>query len=228
MWILALACAFFIFLHLIISGTSLRGQIIGKVGRQPYLIAYGIVSALSLAWMTLAFTRALSDPLNIEFWDTPELLRILVFPLNLLAFLLIIIGATSASPTGVQSQKHLPDIPIHGIIRVSRHPVLAGIALWAGVHLITNPSLASWVFFGTLLVSSAAGPSVIDRKRLLAYPAVYETIMRRTSIVPFLAIAQGRVDFNVREIGFVRPFMALGIFFLITVLHEFFFSVRAL
>ncbi len=228
MWILALACAFFIFLHLIVSGTNLRGQIVAQIGRRAYLAIYIVLSAISVAWMTIAFTRTLSDPLNIPFWDTPGLLRVLALPFNLLAFFLIVIGATSPSPTGVTSQKALPSIPIQGIIRVSRHPVLTGLAIWAGVHLITNPSLASWVFFGTFLVSTTAGTSIIDRKRLTAYPGAYETIMRRTSIVPFLAIIQGRTDFDMREIGFVRPFLALGIFCLLAVLHEFLFSVRAI
>lgn len=228
MLILALACAFFIFVHLIVSGTNLRAQITDRIGRPAYLLLYVMSATISVIWMTIAFMRAQLDMLNITFWETPGILRILALPVNLLAFMLVVIGVTSSSPTGLSSRRQLPHMPIYGIIRVTRHPILAGIGVWALMHMITSPQLASWVFFGTLLVSSAAGASIIDRKRLIAYDSIYGTIMRRTSIIPFAAIIQGRVDFNVREIGFAKPFMALGIFCLIAVLHEFLFSVRAL
>ena len=46
-------------------------------------------------------------------------------------------------------------LPVHGITRVTRHPRLCGVSLWAIAHLLVNGHLAALLMFGALLVTAA-------------------------------------------------------------------------
>lgn len=228
MWMLALACAFFLAIHVMISASSLKNRVIEKTGAPAYYILFSLLSLIGLIWMGVSFGLALNDSLNVVLWNSGPYLRVLGIIGNFLAFLLVVIGYTSPSPTSLGALWQMPDQPVHGIIRVSRHPVLAGIGVWALTHMICNGNLAAWIFFGTLLVLCALGANTIDRKRLTLLGETYAKIKRRTSIVPFVAILEGRAQFEAGEIGVVRPILAVSVFSVFLVLHELFFTVRAI
>jgi len=80
------------------------------------------------------------------------------------AFLLAVIGLTTSNPTIVGEEGRVARPP-EGIVRVTRHPFLIGVGLWAVVHLIANGDLASFIFFGSLAVTALAGTVSIDAKR---------------------------------------------------------------
>lgn len=230
MWTLALACAFFLCIHLMVTGTSLKEQIIAGIGTITYYILFCLFSVVGLLWMTVSFIIALSetDSLNHVFWTAPLFLRIIALVGNFIAFLLIVLGLLSPSPTNLLTARKLPDKPVYGVIRISRHPVLAGIGLWALMHLLCNGNLASWLFFGSLLALCALGANNIDRRRMAVMGDTYASIKRRTSIVPFVAIIEGRTAFIPDELGYARMFLAAATFAVFAVLHELLFAVRAL
>lgn len=228
MWTLALACAFFLCIHLMISGTALKEQIIGRIGGTAYYVLFSILSVVGLTGMAVAFAIAHNDPLNFKLWEAPFPLRIIALVVNFLAFLLLILGLTTPSPTNLMALFRLPDKSVYGVVRISRHPVLAGIGLWAFMHLVCNGNLASWLFFGSLLGVCAIGANNIDRKRLALMGPTYESIMRRTSILPFVSIIEGRTAFAPEELGIARLFLATSMFAMFAVLHELLFIAPAL
>ncbi len=228
MWTLALACAFFLCIHLMISGTSLKETIIARIGDTAYYALFSIVSFLGLIGMCVAFAVVRLDPLNIVFWTAPMPLRIIALVVNFIAFFMVVLGITTPSPTNLMALLKLPDKQVYGVIRISRHPILSGIGLWAFIHLICNGNLASWLFFGSLLVICALGANNIDRKRQALMGEAYASIMKRTSIVPFVAIIEGRTAFAVEELGYARMFLAASMFTMFFMLHEMLFIARAL
>ena len=230
MWTLALACAFFLALHLMISGTPVKERVIAVVGGIAWYIGYAVLSFAALVWMCVALAIALNnqDNLNVVVWSAPLFLRIIALVFNFIAFLLVVLGFLTPSPTNLYALHRLPEKPVFGIIRVSRHPVLAGIGLWALVHIVCNGNLAAWLFFGTLLAQCAVGAINIDRKRLVLMGDLYASIIKRTSILPFVAIIEGRTAFAPEELGYARMFLAASLFSVFTVLHEMLFVVRAL
>ncbi|ESQ80709.1 hypothetical protein AEAC466_21630 [Asticcacaulis sp. AC466] len=228
MWTLALACAFFLFIHLLISGTTMKEQIIGRIGGVAYYILFSLLSIGGLIWMGIAFAMALGDPMNVVLWKSGTFLRVIGLLGNFLAFLLVVVGLTTPSPTNLLALRQLPDKTVYGIVRVSRHPVLAGIGIWAVTHLITNGNLAAWIFFGSMLALTALGANNIDRKRLALMGDVYASIKRRTSIVPFVAIIEGRTAFAPEELGVARMLLAVSMFSAIAALHELLFTARAI
>lgn len=228
MWTLALTCAFFLCIHLMISGTSLKEQIIGKIGGTAYYVIFSILSVVGLAGMSIAFAVAHNDPLNHVFWSAPLPLKIIALVVNFFAFFLVVLGLTTPSPTNLMALWRLPDKSVYGVIRLSRHPVLAGIGLWAFMHLICNGNLASWLFFGSLLGVCALGAANIDRKRLAMMGPTYQSIVKRTSILPFVAIIEGRTAFAPEELGIARMFLAASMFAMFAMLHEMLFIARPL
>jgi uncharacterized membrane protein len=78
----------------------------------------------------------------LEWWKPIAI--ILMFP----AALLVVIGLTTPNPTAFAQEGRVGQPP-QGIVRVTRHPFLTGVGLWALVHRIGNGDVASLVFFAT-------------------------------------------------------------------------------
>src|SRR5207244_2811440 len=142
-------------------------------------------------------------------WGMLEWWKPFAIILMLPASLLVVIGLTTPNPTALAQEGRLAQPP-QGIVRVTRHPFLIGVGLWALVHLIGNGDVASLVFFATWAIVALAGTVSIDRKRQRLLGAAWEPFAAQTSIVPFAAIAAGRNRFEAGEIGLWRWGAALA------------------
>src|SRR5262249_13004296 len=109
------------------------------------------------------------------------------------------------------------DEPARGIIRITRHPIMWGIILWAGAHLLARGERAATVFFGGFLVLAALGTILMDRRK--STNPDFQRFKGVTSNIPFVAIAQGRNRIAWREIGWARPAIGIAIFVLVFFLH---------
>lgn len=198
---LSLAALFFIGLHLGVSGTPLRDRAVSLIGLRGYMVAFSAASVAGMAWLVSAYSGAAYVPT----WGQLEGWKPFAIALMLPAFLLVVVGLLTPNPTAV-AQEGLVDRPPQGIVRVTRHPFLVGVALWAGVHLVGNGDVASLLFFAALAVVAVAGTVSIDakRRRVLG-AAAWDAFAFRTSIVPFAAILAGRNTLVAREIGWRRP-----------------------
>jgi len=216
---LVAASAFFLLIHFVVSGTTLRDALIARLGPGRYRGAFALASLLGLGWMIYAFRRAPGIPL----WGFVPGLRPAAYVLVFIAFLFVVIGVTTPSPTRVGMESKLmqgPDIA-RGIVRITRHPFLWGVALWALVHLAVNGDLASLVLFGSLLVLSLGGTLSIDAKRRRAFGDHWRQFAAVTSSVPFMAIASGknRLGTTLGEIGAWRVLAAVVIYAVAFYLH---------
>ncbi|HXY98982.1 MAG TPA: NnrU family protein [Stellaceae bacterium] len=201
---LILAALFFIGIHLGIAGTRLRDRAIAALGRRGYGAAFSLASVAGLAWLILAYNRA---P-YLASWGMLVWWKPVAVALMLPATLLAVIGLASPNPTAVAQEARLAEPPT-GILRVTRHPFLTGVGLWALVHLIGNGDLASLVFFAGFAVVALAGTVSIDAKRRRLSGAAWQGFAGQTSILPFAAIAAGRNRFRPGEIGLWRWAAAL-------------------
>src|ERR1700720_953811 len=143
---------------------------------------------------------AYNDPPYVTLWRLPEWGKPIAIILMLPAFLLAVIGLTTPNPTSVGQEGRVARSP-EGIVRVTRYPFLIGIGLWVVVHLIANGDVASFIFFGALVVTALAGTVSIDGKRRRALGRGWQSFEAQTSIAPFAAIAAGRPRFNPGEIA---------------------------
>ncbi len=202
---LLLAGLFFVAVHIGVAGTTLRDRLVAAMGERGYTILFSVASIGGIAWLVAAYNRA--D--YVELWGQPNWWKLVADVLMLPAFMLVVIGLATPNPTAV-AQADLAKQPPAGIVRVTRHPFLVGVALWATLHLVANGDAASVLFFGALLVTALAGPASIDAKRRRKLgPATWDAFARQTSIVPFGAIAAGRNTLDAGQIGWWR--IGLGV-----------------
>jgi uncharacterized membrane protein len=213
------ACAFFLFIHFAVSGTRWRDALVARLGEQPYRGAFSLASLVGLGWMVYAYRRAPT----ILLWGFHPGLRPLVFVLVFVAVLLVVVGLSTPNPTSVGAEGKLAqgEAAVRGITRITRHPFLWGVALWAFAHLLVNGDVASMMLFGTLLLLALAGTAAIDGKRQRRFGEQWQQFASRTSSVPFAAIATGRNSLAsaFAEIGPVRLIIAVALYALLFLLH---------
>jgi uncharacterized membrane protein len=110
-------------------------------------------------------------------------------------------------------------LPVHGITRVTRHPRLCGVSLWAIAHLLVNGQLAALLMFGSLLVSVLNGMVSIDRKRRRALMPLWDEFEAQTSRLPFAAILTGLTRFELAEFHTWQVALAVALFSGVLWLH---------
>jgi uncharacterized membrane protein len=220
---LILAALFFIGLHFGIAGTQMRDALIERMGERVYRIVFSSLSLAGLAWLILAYRPAG----YVETWGQLMWFKPFAALFMLIAILLIVLGITTPNPSAVEGEKFLSaEEPAVGILRVTRHPFLCGVALWAMVHLIVNGDVASFVLFGSLLVLVLGGMASIDHKRHRLFGKQWDRFAGMTSVIPFAAIRKGRNRLVWREFKWWQPLLALVVYGAIMHLHPMLFGVK--
>ncbi|HUA23784.1 MAG TPA: NnrU family protein [Steroidobacteraceae bacterium] len=211
------ACAYFLLIHFGVSGTRLRDGLTGKLGEKAYRGLFSLASIVGIAWVIYAYRHA---PL-IPTWGLLLGLRTTAYVLVFIAFLFVVIGVMTPTPTAVGMESRLDPGMARGMVRITRHPFLWGVALWAAVHLVVNGELASLILFGTFLVLALGGTAAIDAKRRRKSPEQWQKFAQATSSVPFAAIARGsnRLAPALGEIGLWRIIVAAALFAAAFYLH---------
>lgn len=221
---LVLAAIFFDGIHVFVSGTRLRDLIVNRIGERAFLGLFSLLSLVGIVWLSWAYARA--D--YLELWGQVHTFKPVALLLMVLAFLFVAIGLTTPSPTVIGGESTLErDEPARGILRVTRHPFLWGVVIWACVHLVLNGDAASLVFFGSFLLLALVGPLLIDAKMQRALGARWERFAAVTSNVPFVAIIQGRNSFKLSELKWWRIAAALILYAVLLILHQWLFGVSS-
>jgi len=206
---LVAATAAFLATHFV-SSTPLRAKLVGAMGEWPYRGLYSLAAFATLAWMVWAYAAAAQQPL----WQGPRTPPYVAMPL---AFVLIACGYWR-NPTIVGAEKLLrSEDPARGIIRITRHPIMWAVMLWAATHIWARGDLKAVVFFGGFFVLAALGTLLSDRRK--SSNPDWPRFAAVTSHVPFVAILQGRNRIAWREIGWLRPAIGLAVYFAVLAIH---------
>ena len=221
------AAAFFLLLHLLVAGTPVRGAIVGVVGERPYLGLFSLASLGGIIWLAMAFDHARGE--GATWWDLGPGANHASVAIQFVAFLFIVVGLLTPSPTLVMAEATLdkPDL-IRGVLRITRNPFLWGVAIWAAGHLLANGDEPGVILFGSLLVLAVFGAYSIDAKRKKALGLKWDAYTAQTSNFPFAAIATGRQKFSLSEIGWWRIVLAVVIWAAVLWGHPYLFVVNPL
>ncbi|MDQ2861349.1 MAG: NnrU family protein [Pseudomonadota bacterium] len=223
------AAVAFLLLHLVVSGTRVRDAATGALGQGAYLGLFSLASVGLLIWLGIAYGAAWSGPGDTAYWHATTATRWIQLLVQLVAFLFVVPGLMTRNPTSVAQEGALdnPDV-VRGMLRITRHPFLWGVAIWAAGHLMVNGDMAGIILFGTMLVLALFGTASIDAKRARASRERWNAFAAQTSNIPFAAIAAGRQSLNIGEIGWVRLVAALAVWAVILGAHPHIFGVSAL
>jgi uncharacterized membrane protein len=205
---MSLAAVFWLVLHLVVAG-PLRCPLADRLGGRRFFGIFSLLSIAGLVWFVVAYRMA---PF-VLLWPTIPALGWLAFVLVFLGFLLIVVGSGPMNPTDARAPRMIDSkLPVYGITRVTRHPRLCGMSLWAIAHLLVNGQLAALVMFGSLLVSALNGMVSIDRKRRRALGPLWDEFEAQTSRLPFGAILTGRTRFKPTEFNFWGGALVVALF----------------
>jgi uncharacterized membrane protein len=137
--VMILGLILFFGVHLITTKRQLRASFVAAMGEGFYKAIYGVVSLAGLvliAWGFAAYRRAGM----IEVWEP-------LVPAGVLTVLRHITVALMLPAVILVAASY-----IRGrIYVVLKHPMLAGIKLWAAAHLLANGDLGSIILFGSFL-----------------------------------------------------------------------------
>ncbi|WP_417468309.1 NnrU family protein [Maricaulis sp.] len=134
MLILIAGLVLFLGVHSLQVVPGLRTGLKGALGEGPYKLIYTAVSLIGFA--LLIYGKIIAHP-PTTIWAPPEWTRHLAFMIVPLSLILLV----SAYAPG-------------HIRRIVRHPMLAGVALWSGAHLLANGELSAMLLFGGFFVWS--------------------------------------------------------------------------
>lgn len=223
LWITGLGSAFFLVSHLYLSSASARGRLVGRLGEKGFRGLYSLLALLGLGVMIAGYVQASHGHF---LWVPGHGLRHLPLLLMPVALILIAGGVLAPNPSAVGMADALDRAePARGVLRITRHPVMWGIALWSSVHIMANGDLASLLFFGGFLLTALLGAWHLDRRMAAEQGERWRRFATVTSYTPFLALIKGRQHWRWGEWG--RPALfGLGAFILLLLLHPWLFGVR--
>ena len=131
--LLILGLLVFLGVHTLTTLRDTRAALIGRLGESGYKGLYSLVSFAGLALIVWGYARYRATGW-IDVWYPPVAFRHITLLLMLPAVILVVASY------------------IRGRIYTTlKHPMLAGIKLWAAAHLLANGDLGSNVLFGSFL-----------------------------------------------------------------------------
>jgi len=195
------------------------------IGERPYLGLFSLASLAGIVWLAISYNVASREGSALV-WDLgPGVTHMGILVVGL-AFLLGVPGLLAPNPTAVmQGETATREGIVQGVLRITRHPFLWGVALWAAFHVLANGDQASIIFFGTFLVLAVFGTYSIDAKRARTTGADWAAFVKTTSNIPFAAIIAGRNSLKVGELVSYRLVVALAVFLVVLFAHKWLFSV---
>ncbi len=221
MGLLVLATVVFIATHFVPS-TPLRPGLVAMLGEKGYLGLYTLVALATLGWMIWAYVRAPYE--RVWVGDEFKVWALVLMPVALVC---VVAGGMTRNPSAVRQEAALATMgDARGILRITRHPIQWGIALWALLHLVARGDTASLVFFGGFALLAVLGSVLIDARKNRTLGADWQRFASATSNFPFAAIVQGRNQFRFDEIGWKKVSIGLAVYLALLLAHPWLFGAR--
>ena len=131
--VMILGLMLFFAAHVFTTKREARAQAIARLGEGTYKILYAAVSLAGLALIIWGFAHYRAAGM-IPVWEPPVAFKHITVALMLPAVILVVASYLRGR-----------------IYATLKHPMLAGIKLWAAAHLLANGDLGSIILFGSFL-----------------------------------------------------------------------------
>jgi uncharacterized membrane protein len=138
--VMILGLVLFFGIHVVTTKRDLRAQLIALSGESIYKLVYSLAAIAGLALIIWGFAEYRATGW-IDVWYPPHFMKHVTIALMLPAVILIVAAFLRGR-----------------IYTTLKHPMLAGVKLWAFAHLLSNGDLGSIILFGSFL-----GWAVFDR-----------------------------------------------------------------
>src|SRR5258707_10452416 len=131
--VMILGLILFLGIHTLTTQRDLRAGFVASMGEGGYKIFYALVSITGLALIAWGFAEYRATGW-IDVWNPPKAFKHITVALMLPAVILVVASYLRGR-----------------IYTTLKHPMLAGVKLWAAAHLLANGDLGSIILFGSFL-----------------------------------------------------------------------------
>ncbi|MEM6957947.1 MAG: NnrU family protein [Myxococcota bacterium] len=209
----------FVASHFVLSSHPVRSRLVARLGLGGFLGFYSLVSFATLIPMALAY----DGPQNL-LYTPPAWGRHANHVLSLLAFVFLVGGVSSPSPTAVGGK--VDERAPRAFVTVSRHTGLWGFGLWALGHLLVRGDQDSITLFVAIATLAFGGMLHIDARRRRRDPESWDRFAAQTSLLPFGAAIAGRVRVDWRGV-LPRALIGLALGLVVAYAHGWIIGVSA-
>ena len=163
--------------HVFTTKRDARAQAIARLGEGTYKILYSIVSLAGLALIVWGFGHYRATGW-VDIWYPPKAMKHITVALMLPAVILVVASYLRGR-----------------IYATLKHPMLAGVKLWAAAHLLANGDLGSIILFGSFLGWGVYDRISLKRRKDAGGPPIpvggvtNDLIAVAVGIVAYLALA---------------------------------------
>jgi uncharacterized membrane protein len=166
----------FLGVHTLTTEREIRAALLGSMGEGIYKTLYSLISLAGIALIAWGFSiyRATGW---IDVWSPPLAMKHITIGLMLPAVILVVASYLRGR-----------------IFAVVKHPMLAGVKLWAFAHLLANGDLGSIILFGSFLAWAVYDRISLKRRADAGAPPILvggitnDLIAVAVGIVAYLAL----------------------------------------
>lgn len=191
---LARAQALFVGSHILLCIAPLRTRLVGWMGEGLFRLLYSLLSIYLIR--PLPFLYWSTKHQGPMYWLLPwtPLTKGIVMTLASLGVVGIVAALLQPSPGAVVPGK--PEV--RGVLRITRHPMMMGIAALCVAHLLAFGFLSDVLFFGGMLVLALVGAWHQDRRKLRDASPELQAFYQQSGFWPLTT--PGRLQ-GLREMG---------------------------
>jgi len=131
--LLILGLALFLGVHVLTTQRGVRTSLVAGLGEGGYKVAYSVIAIIGVVLAAKGFSVYRATEW-VDVWHPPKAMRHLTLALMLPAVILVVASYIRGR-----------------IFTKLKHPMLAGVKLWAFAHLLANGDLGSIILFGSVL-----------------------------------------------------------------------------
>lgn len=205
---LAVAMGAFVASHVVLSTSPVRTPLVKVVGEWGFKAVYSIISVALLAWVIRAYGVA---P-EIELFEPGTAMRHASLTMMLLAAFFLVCGYTTPNPGIMGMEAAGLKSGARGVLKITRHPVMWGVALWGISHVLANGHAAALILFGGMTVLALVGAAHIDTKRRDTFKQAWADYEAETSYWPLAAILAGRTKVEKGEVRWWQSLLTVALY----------------
>jgi len=209
--------------HIIGSSIPVRTFFINQVGTLGFKCIYSLVALAT--FIPLCYFYFDNKHSGYFLYTPGYFLQLPAQIFMLFAIIILLQALTTANPMTTKEElfgRHINSG--HGIQRVTRHPQNFAFGIFGLAHLLVNPYVGDWIFFGGFIVYGVVSAMHQDRRLLAMGHVQLKQFLADTSAIPFAAIIKGKQRFGLDEYYPPALFAAVVLFILLKLLHPMFFG----
>ena len=213
---LLVASTTFVGIHISMSSSSIRTLLLARLGQKKFRLLYFLISGVLFSWIITAYLHAPS----LVLFEPNTGMKHVSFSVMGFSCFLVVFGYTTTNPMARgkkgEGEHSLP----FGVLKITRHPIMWGIVLFAFCHILASGTAAAVIFFGLIIFLAIAGTRHIDTKKQAEENGAWYAYLKLTSHVPLGAIISGRIRVERGEYKWWQMLLTVGLYVFFIMSHE--------